>query len=196
MREREAQVLKKASFCEIVSRKGAKAQRKPKKDSSILSFTRLILLACWFGAALFFGAVVAPAAFSVLRSFGLANANEIAGSIVTRSLSVINLAGFAIALLLLVTIILRRNASGRTSIIVECICLGVIALATGVGHWLIAARMRALRAAMVLPIDQIAADDPRRVAFNNLHGYSVNALGLAMIAALVAMVLMARSLRN
>ena len=68
-----------------------------------LNFTRLILLACWFGAALFFGAVVAPAAFGVLRSFGLSNANEIAGSIVTRSLSVVNIAGFVIALLLLVT---------------------------------------------------------------------------------------------
>ena len=42
----------------------------------------------------------------------------------------------------------------------ECVCLVVIALATGVGHWVIAARMRALRAAMILPIDQIAADDP------------------------------------
>lgn len=161
-----------------------------------MNSTRPILLACWFGAALFFGAVVAPAAFGVLRSFGLPNANEIAGSIVTRSLSVVNLAGFVIALLLLVTLFLRRNTSGRVSFIVECICLAVIALATGVGHWVIAARMRALRAAMVLPIDQIAADDSRRVAFNNLHGYSVNALGLAMIAALIVMFLMVRSLRN
>lgn len=161
-----------------------------------MNSTRLILLACWFGAALFFGAVVAPAAFGVLRSFGLPNASEIAGSIVTRSLSVVNLAGFVVALLLLVTLFVRRNTSGRTSFIVECICLAVIALATGVGHWVIAARMRALRAAMVLPIDQIAADDARRVAFNNLHGYSVNALGLAMIAALVVMFLMVRSLRN
>jgi hypothetical protein len=140
--------------------------------------------------------VVAPAAFGVLRSFGLPNANEIAGSIVTRSLSVVNLAGFVIALLLLATAILRRNTSGRVSFIVELVCLGVIGLATGVGHWVIAARMRALRAAMVLPIDQIAADDSRRVAFNNLHGYSVNALGLAMIAALIVMFLMVRSLRN
>jgi len=163
---------------------------------TLINVTRLILLVAWFGAALFFGAVVAPAAFGVLRSFGLPNASEIAGSIVTRSLSVVNLAGFAIALLLLVTVILRRNHSSRLSFIVECICLGVIALATGAGHWFIAARMRALRAAMVLPIDQIAADDPNRIAFNNLHGYSVNALSLAMIAALVAMVLMARSLRN
>jgi hypothetical protein len=161
-----------------------------------LNSARLILLACWFGAALFFGAVVAPAAFGVLRSFGLPNANEIAGSIVTRSLSVVNLAGFVIALLLLATAILRRNTSGRVSFIVELVCLGVIGLATGVGHWVIAARMRALRAAMVLPIDQIAADDSRRVAFNNLHGYSVNALGLAMITALIVMFLMVRSLRN
>jgi hypothetical protein len=160
-----------------------------------MNSTRLILLACWFGAALFFGAVVAPAAFDVLRSFGLPNANEIAGSIVTRSLSVINIAGFLIALLLLLSLIVRRSA-GRVSFIVECICLVLIGLATAIGHWVIAARMRALRAAMVVPIDQIAADDPRRVAFGALHGYSVNALGLAMIAALVALVLMARNLRN
>jgi hypothetical protein len=161
-----------------------------------MNFSRLILLACWFGAALFFGAVVAPASFGVLRSFGLANANEIAGSIVTRSLSVINIAGFLISLLLLATLLLRRNASSRLTFIVECVCLAVIALTTGIGHWVIAARMRALRAAMIVPIDQIAADDARRIAFNDLHGYSVNALGLAMIAALVAMVLMARNLRN
>ena len=167
-----------------------------KKGYEALNATRLILLAAWVGAALFFGAVVAPAAFSVLRSFGLSNANEIAGSIVTRSLSVVNIAGFIIALLLLVTLLLRRNYSSRWSFIVESICLVVIALMTAVGHWFIAARMRALRAAMIVPIDQIAADDSRRIAFNSLHGYSVNALSLAMIAALVAMVLMARSLRK
>jgi hypothetical protein len=161
-----------------------------------MNFTRLILLACWFGAALYFGAVVAPAALSVLRSFGLANANEIAGSIVTRSQAFVNVAAFLIALLLLLSLLLWRNYGGRISFIVECVCLVLIAIATGVGHWVIAARMRALRAAMVLPIDQIAADDPRKLAFGALHGYSVNALGLAMIAALVALVLMGRNLRN
>lgn len=162
----------------------------------MLNATRLALLAVWFGAALFFSIVVAPAAFGVLRSFNLPNASEIAGAIVTRSLSAINLAGFVIALLLLITIFALRSSLGGKSFVVECICLSVIALATGAGHWVIAARMRALRTAMVLPIDQIAADDSRRIAFNNLHGYSVNALGLAMIAALVAMVLMARNLRH
>ena len=166
------------------------------REVKTLNITRLVLLAAWFGAALFFGAVVAPAAFGVLRGFGLPNASEIAGGIVTRSLAVVNIAGFLFALLLLLTMFLRRTTSGRVSFIIECVCLGILAFATAAGHWLIAARMRALRAAMELPIDQIAADDARRIAFNNLHGYSVNALGLAMIAALVAMVVMARSLRD
>ena len=155
------------------------------------------MLALWFGAALFFSVVVAPAAFGVLRSQGLPNANELAGGIVTRSLSVVNVAGFVIALLLLITLFVgRRGSLGRVAFVVEGICLVLIALATSVGHWVIAARMRALRAAMVVPIDQVPADDVRRIAFNHLHGYSVNALGLAMIAALIAMVLMARALRQ
>lgn len=152
------------------------------------------MLALWFGAALFFSAVVAPAAFGVLRSHGLPNAGELAGGIVTRSLSVVNVAGFLIALLLLVTLFVVQRS--RAGFVVEGICLVLIALATSIGHWVIAARMRALRTAMVVPIDQVAADDARRIAFDHLHGYSVNALGLAMIAALVAMVLMARSLRQ
>jgi hypothetical protein len=155
-----------------------------------------VVLAVWFGAALFFSAVVAPAAFGVLRSYGLPNASEIAGGIVTRSLSVVNVAGFVLALLLLVTLFLRRSSAGRGSFIAEAICLVLVALATSVGHWVIAARMRAIRAALELPIDQIAADDSRRLAFNSLHGYSVNALALAMIAALVALVLMARATRH
>lgn len=155
------------------------------------------MLALWFGAALFFSVVVAPAAFGVLRSHGLPNANELAGAIVTRSLSVVNVGGFLIALLLLVTLFLVQRASvGRVGFIVESVCLVLIALATSVGHWVIAARMRAIRAALVVPIDQVAANDAQRIAFNHLHGYSVNALGLAMIAALVAMVLMARGLRQ
>jgi Domain of unknown function (DUF4149) len=150
----------------------------------------------WFGAALFFSVVVAPAAFGVLRSHGLPNASELAGAIVTRSLSVVNVAGFVIALLLLLTLFVVRGSAGRVSLILEAVCLVLIALATSVGHWVIAARMRAIRAALEVPIDQIAADDARRITFNHLHGYSVNALGLAMIAALVALVLLARGLRQ
>jgi hypothetical protein len=158
-----------------------------------LNASRLILLSLWLGAAVYFSAVVAPAAFSVLRSFELTNASEIAGGIVTRALSVVNLSGFIVGVFLLLTLFAARGAKGRIAFIVEAICAGALIIATGVGHWVIAARMRGLRAAMELPIDQVPANDARRMAFNSLHVYSVNALSLAMIAALVAIVMIARN---
>ena len=159
----------------------------------ILNSIRMVLLSVWLGAAVFFSFVVAPAAFGVLRVYGLPNVSEIAGALVSRSLSVVNIAGFVIALLLAVTIFARRDSIGRKGFLAEGICVAVIALTTALGHWVIAARMRALKATMLLPIDQLTPDDARRVAFNSLHGYSVIVLSLAMIAALVALVLMTRS---
>jgi hypothetical protein len=163
---------------------------------SIVGSLKIVLLSMWFGAALFFSAVVAPAAFGVLRSFAIPNANEIAGAIVNRSLSIVNVSGFVVGLILLATLLLRRGSAGRVVFLIQCICIAVVTLGTGVGHWVIAARMRALRSAVKVPIELVASDDPNRLAFNSLHGYSVNALGLAMIAALTAIVLMTRDLKD
>ena len=156
---------------------------------------RLFLLSLWLGAAIFFSAVVAPSAFSVLRTFRLSNSSEIAGNIVSRALSVLNTSGFIVSLLLLLTVFTIKRGSGQRSLLVEIISLAIVATTTGIGQWVVAEKMRALRAAMVLSIDQIAAGDSRRVAFNSLHKYSVAALAVAMIAALVAFLAAARRAR-
>ncbi len=153
---------------------------------------RLLLIALWLGGAVFFSATVAPSAFGVLRARGVVYANEAAGSIVTRTLSIVNAGGFIIALLLLASAFLFRRSVKRRAFLAETISLAVIALATGVGQWIIAARMLALRALMGRPIDDVAIDDPLRVSFNGLHGYSVMALSVAIIAAAVALLLIAR----
>ncbi|PYS66846.1 MAG: hypothetical protein DMF69_24855 [Acidobacteria bacterium] len=97
---------------------------------------------------------------------------------------------------MLLTLFVRRGSQGRIAFLLESLATVVIVAGTGVGHWLIAAKMHALRVAMAIPIDQVAPDDPRRLAFNDLHGYSVKALGLAMIAALIAMTLISRRQRQ
>lgn len=141
--------------------------------------------------------MVAPAAFAVLRSFGLENATEIAGGIVNRSLGVVNLSGFVIGLLAFLTgLFLRSNSSRGIWFVVQSVSLLVLTLATAIGHWIIAARIHALRTASQLRIDQLAPNDPTKIAFDSLHGYSVQVLGLAMIAALVAILAIARSLKN
>ena len=158
---------------------------------AILNDLRLLLLGLWLGAAVYFSSVVAPSAFSVLRAFQLPNVGEIAGTLVTRTLSVVNISGFILSLLLLLTALVFGKGLGRRSFFLELASVSVLAVSTGIGHWVIAAKMRALRAAMVLPIDHVPIDDPRRVAFNRLHGYSVTTLSIAMIAALTAFLIIA-----
>jgi len=140
----------------------------------------------WLGTAIFFGAAVAPALFGVLRGAGLLNANELAGSIVTRLLGFINKGGFEIALFLLVTAFFvdrNRRALARAA---EVISLAIMAMMTGISNWIISARMVELRRSMGAPIDQVSPADPRRLSFDSLHRYSVTVMGVAIIAALLA----------
>jgi hypothetical protein len=158
---------------------------------TILNVLRLLLVSLWLGAAVFFSSVVAPSVFSVLRAFQVSNVGEIAGSMVTRNLTAVNISGQVIGIFLLITAFVVRRGLGRRSFFLELGALLLMTISTVVGHWVIASKMRALRLAMILPVDQIAVDDPRRVAFNRLHGYSVTALSIAMVAALIAFLVIA-----
>ncbi|MBD0371584.1 MAG: DUF4149 domain-containing protein [Pyrinomonadaceae bacterium] len=157
-----------------------------------LQDVRLLLTALWLGASLFFSFVVAPSAFAVLRDSTALYANHLAGTIVTRNLSVINTGGLIISLLLLASAFVFKDKARRAAFWTEIISLVVVAITTGVGQWVIAARMLALRQQMGRPIDETSAGDPLRVAFNSLHVYSVAALTVAMLAALVALIVIAR----
>ena len=146
----------------------------------------------WLGAAVFFGAAVAPTVFGVLREAQLSNANELAGMMVTRLLAIINRGGFEISLFLIVTGYFLSKKESRLARFAEMISLAIMAIMTGSSHWIISARLLALRTAMQAPIDQIASNDPRRIAFDALHGYSVAAMGLAIVAGLLAFLIIAR----
>ena len=160
--------------------------------ATLVRDVRLLLIALWLGGAVFFSAAVAPSAFAVLRARGVPYANEAAGSIVTRTLGVINTGGFVLALVLLLSAFLFRRNVSRRALLAETISLALVCVATGVGQWVIAARMLALRSAMGRPIDDVAADDPLRLSFGALHGYSVTALAVGIVAAAVALLLIAR----
>ncbi len=153
--------------------------------SNTLNKIRVLLIAAWLGAAIFFSGAVAPSAFRVMRSFNVPNATEIAGAIVNRTLSVVNTSGFFISLLSIIVAVAIRNRYGPRAFVVQLILLGLMALATGIGQWVIAARMHALRQAMGMPIEQVSLADANRVAFAALHSYSVAALSIAIIAGLI-----------
>ncbi len=168
------------------ARSGGHANTRAQAGFGVAQDVRLLLIAVWLGAAVFFSFAVAPSAFAVLP------ARELAGNLVTRTLGIVNVAGVVISLLLLASSFIGRELSGRRAWLLEVCALALVALSTFIGHWLINARLLALRHAMGRPIDEVAAGDPVRVAFDNLHGYSVVALSIGMLAGIVALLVMAR----
>lgn len=145
---------------------------------------RLLLLGLWLGAAVFFIAV-AQSAFAVLPNA------ESAGAVVNRTLSIVNYAGLGISVVLFLTSFIGLRTSHPVLKWSERFLLLLIAAACAVGQFVIGLMLLSVRAQMNGPIDQIAADDPLRIQFNNLHEYSVWVLMAAMIAALLAFFIMA-----
>ncbi len=145
--------------------------------------TETVLLAVWIGAALLFALVVAPAAFAVLPT------RTLAGALVGRVLPAIFYSGVVIGSVIVILDLIGRSGSwGRTA------AGAVSALACAVAQLVVGTRIDRLRAAIGGPLDALALDDPRRAAFGKLHAISVGWLGVAMVAAVVALALAVRSL--
>lgn len=148
--------------------------------------SRRLLLILWLGAACFFSFAVAPSAFAVLPS------REIAGTLVSRALSIVNYSGLVVGLILLLTSFAGQRAANRFRLWTERFLLLVLMLACAAGQFVIALWISWIKAQIGRPIDEVAMEDPLRIQFNELHQYSIWALAAAMIAALVAYYFMAR----
>lgn len=150
-----------------------------------LSDIRLLLLAFWLGAAMFFIAV-AQSSFAVLPQ------RELAGAVVNRTLLILNYAGLGIAIVLLLSSILGSSLVSRFWLWTERFLLLIVGAACAVGQFVIGLMLMSVRAQMGgRPIDEIAVDDPLRIQFNALHEYSVWVLFVGMAAALLAVFIIA-----
>lgn len=149
-----------------------------------LTDIRLLLIGIWLGAACFF-IFVAQTAFSVLPE------REMAGAIVNRTLAIVNYSGFAIGLILLAMTWIGSRGTNRFLVWTERFMVLLLTVACAVGQFVIAWWLVLLRQQMGKPIDQVAADDPLRIRFDELHDYSVWVLFAAMAAALIAFFIIA-----
>lgn len=142
------------------------------------------VLALWLGAASFFSSAVAPALFATLPT------RTLAGDVVGRLLPAILYSGMMVGALVVAA---EVGPHGGWRLRGVETAASVIVGACAVAQFVIAPRIERLRVEIAGPIDALAADDARRLAFGRLHGISVGWLGLAMLAAGVAIVLSARA---
>ncbi|MCC7053502.1 MAG: DUF4149 domain-containing protein [Gemmatimonadaceae bacterium] len=137
----------------------------------------LVLNAIWGGAGLIVTTTVAPAAFRVLPT------RSLAGALVGQVLPVLFIAGIVVgtATVVLTTrraqfVALRRLAGAGTL------------LGCAVAQAVIGPRIAALRERIGPSIEALATTDPLRMEFGRLHGFSVLALGVGMVFALVSLI--------
>src|SRR5262249_327958 len=144
-----------------------------------MAFFRFLMLLClvvWIGGIIFFAAAVAPTVFSVLPT------RQLAGQVVSRSLSILHWMGIASGIVFLIASMsysrldvgFAQPFAFRNLIVVLMIALTLISM------FVISTKMLALRDSMVV-IDNIPQDDPRRVHFNELHHWSTR-LEVAVLA--------------
>ncbi|HET7585994.1 MAG TPA: DUF4149 domain-containing protein [Gemmatimonadaceae bacterium] len=136
----------------------------------------MLLLSLWLGGALYFASVVAPAAFRVLLAPGGA------GALVRHTLPQLFVAGIGTGIAAVLAGVLWRQSRPLVG------AAGLLAISCAVGQFVIGARLERVRQAIGGPVGALAPGNPLRIEFGRLHGWSVAALGVAMLAAAAGVV--------
>jgi hypothetical protein len=147
-----------------------------------------LVLSLWLGALVFFGAVLAPLAFSQLPPLFSTPAAGIhaAGLIVGGSLVRLHWIGLLCGLIFLVLIVVAR-AHFRTIIPAAVLVLAMMVL-TGYSQFSIIPRMDTARDSVGGNVDAVAANNPGRQIFDRLHQRSTHVEGLVLLCGIGALV--------
>jgi Domain of unknown function (DUF4149) len=146
-----------------------------------------LVLGLWLGALVFFGAVLAPIAFSQLPPLFATPAAGIhaAGIVVGGSLVRLHWIGLFCGLIFLVVSVLAR-AHYRT-IIPQALLVLVMMLLTAYSQFSIIPRMNTARDSVGGNVDAVAANNPGREIFDRLHQQSVHVEALVLLCGLGAL---------
>jgi putative copper export protein len=157
---------------------------------SFLRYLMLLSLASWLGGLIFFSFVVAPTAFSVLPT------RHLAGAVVARSLGALHWIGIISGLVFLITSMLyaRLNTGEAQLLTARHILILIMLGLTCISQFGISPKMHAIRAS-VGEIDNVPVDNPERVQFNALHGWSTRLEGGVFLLALVVAYLTAQQMK-
>jgi Domain of unknown function (DUF4149) len=150
----------------------------------IMRFLRVLALGAWVGAIIYFAAVVAQGAFSVLPS------QDEAGLLVGFTLGGLHLMGLiAAAIFILASVAMGKSLKA----FVEPALIGVILMTvlTIASQNYVIPRMNVLRTQMV-SVQATPGNDPRRVEFDRLHRISVDLEGGVLLIGLAALFLATR----
>ena len=152
----------------------------------------LLSLVVWLGGLIFFAFVLAPTVFSP----GLLPTRHLAGSIVGRSLDLLHYIAIASGIVFLIASMLySRMATGNARpLAARHLLIVVMLLLTVISQFAISPKMHALGAEVGV-IDNLPPDNPQRIEFDRLHGWSEKFEEAVLLLGLAAIYTTAQALR-
>lgn len=146
--------------------------------TTIVRFLQFFTLGTWIGAVVYFGAIVAPAAFTVLTP-------DQAGALVGLTLGRLHLMGIVAGVIyLLVSAIWARSAA--TLLRPASLLVVIMVVLTFISQFWVSGTMDALRSQMG-SVSATPTTNQLRVSFDRLHGISVRLEMAVLMAGLLAL---------
>jgi hypothetical protein len=151
--------------------------------TTLFRFLQFFTLGTWVGSILYFGAVLAPAAFTVLTT-------DQAGALVGLTLGRLHLAGVVAGVIFLLVTAVAEKSPAALVRPAPLLVLAMIVM-TFISQFWVTGTMEALRAQM----GSVAATLPTnalRASFDRLHVLSVRLEGAVLFCGLAAMIFTSR----
>ena len=148
-----------------------------------LRYLYVVALVLWVGGLVVAGALVAPSVFGVLQSWNESQGRVLAGQVFGEVLLRLTWLSYAMGAVMFITLTLHRLLGARP--VKYGIRVGIMALMLLLmmitGFYLIP-EVDSIQAQVSGPVSELPDTDPRRVAFNRLHGlsnilFSITAIG-------------------
>jgi hypothetical protein len=160
---------------------------------TFLRYLMLLSLVVWLGGLIFLAFVLAPTVFAP----GLLPTRQLAGSIVGRSLDVLHYMAIVSGIVFLIASMLynRVTLGNARPMAARHVLIVIMLLLTAISQFAISPRMHALRAE-VGAIDNVSPDDPLRMEFGRLHGWSEKFEEAVLLLGLIALYSTSQSLRD
>ena len=149
----------------------------------LLRYLYVVALVLWVGGLVVAGALVAPSVFGVLQAWNQLEGRVLAGQVFGEVLLRLTWLSYVMGAVMFITLTLHRLLGARP--VKYGIRVGIMTLMLVMmmvtGFYLIP-RVDAIQAEVSGPVAELPDTDPRRVAFNRLHGlsnilFSITALG-------------------
>ena len=151
-----------------------------------LRYLYVLALALWLGGMTTAGFVVAPTTFGVLEAWNPSTGRVLAGQVFGGVLRRVHLIGYAAAVVMFLALTLQRMLGPRPRHYgIRVALLGLMLALTIYSGRIIAPRIDQLQAQVVGPMNQLPADDVRRVEFDGLHRLSTVLVSVAIVGGLV-----------